>query len=124
MLEEVVRSAVSRAGVVRVRNVLNPFLWGFVWSIVFAVLTYLFRDDAVMKYICLALSATPMLTALGIGVGFAIKAPDRLQSEEFLIRQQELMFYEKGASAQIVDTARVTPRVEHLPRSLNEGGET
>ncbi len=56
ILEEVVRSAVSRAEVVRVRNVLNPFLWGFVWSIVFAVLTYLFRDDVAMKYVCLALA--------------------------------------------------------------------
>ena len=90
ILEEVVRSAVSRAEIVRVRNVLNPFLWGFVWSIVFAVLTYLFRDDVAMKYVCLAPASMPMLTALGIWRGLAIKAPDRLQSEEFVIRQREL----------------------------------
>jgi len=77
ILDEVVRSAVSRAGIVRVRNVLNPFLWGFVWSVIFAVLTYLFKNDPGMKYACLVLAAAPMVTALAIGVGFAIAAPDR-----------------------------------------------
>ena len=95
ILEEVVRSAVSRAGVVRVRNALNPFLWGFVWTVVFAVLTYLFKDDAVMKFACLALAAAPEMVALVIGVGFAVMNPDRLQSEEFVIRQQELTLIEK-----------------------------
>jgi len=127
-LDEVIKVAVSRAGIVRVRNALNPFLWGFVWSIVFAILTYLFRDDSAMKYVCLGLSAIPMLTALGIGVGFAIKAPDRLQSEEYVIRQQELrqnelkIRYKHGAAPEILD---VTKNVEHIEREWlsNDAGE-
>ncbi len=93
--EELIRIAISRAGIVRVRNALNPFLWGFVWSVVFAVLTYIFKDDAVMKYMCLLLAAAPMFVALGVGLGFALTDPDRLQSEEFVIRQQELTLIEK-----------------------------
>ena len=95
ILDEVVRSAISRAGIVRVRSALNPFLWMIAWSAIFGTLTFLLRDDAVLKYSCFALAALPELVALAVGVGFAVKCPDRLQSEEFVIRQQELTMIEK-----------------------------
>ena len=94
-LDEVVKSAISRAGVVRVRSALNPFLWCFVWTIIFAVLTYLLRDDAISKFVCLGMAALPEVVALSVGIGFAIKNPDRLQTEEFIIRQRELTMIEK-----------------------------
>jgi len=117
ILDEVVRSAVSRARIVRVRNVLNPFLWGFVWSVIFAVLTYLFKDDAAMKYACLVLAAAPKVTALAIGVGFAIAAPDRLQSEEFVLRQRALKtLYRRGGSPAMWDAANNISTMEKLTR--------
>jgi hypothetical protein len=48
-----------------------------------------------MKYVCVGLAALPELVALAIGVGFAFVNPNRLQSEEFVIRQQELIMIEK-----------------------------
>ncbi len=122
ILEEVIRSAVSRAGIVRVRSVLNPFLWTFVWSVVFAVLTYLFRDDTAMKYVCLVLTALPLLTVLAIGVGFAIANPDRLQSEEFVIRQMALKkLYRRGASTEVLDAAKDIARMDRLTSSRDVG---
>ena len=123
-LEEIMKSAISRAGIVHVENALNPFLWAFAWSALFAVVAYLFKDDVVIKYISVMLAALPELIALGVGIGFAIKAPDRLQSEKFVLRQRELMIYEKGSSAEAYDPTRETPRVEHLPRGFVDGGET
>lgn len=94
-LDEVISSAISRAGVIHVRNALNPFLWSFVWTLVLLVFMYLMRDDPLVKYICLGLAALPLLVTLAVGVLFAVKHPDRLQSEEFVIRQQELTMIER-----------------------------
>ena len=94
-LDEVMRIAISRAGVVRVRSALNPFLWTFVWSVVFVLAAYAFKTDPIATYGCLILAALPLLVALGVGIFFAARQPDRLQSEEFVIRQQELTMIEK-----------------------------
>lgn len=51
--------------------------------------------------------------------------PDRLQSEEYRLRQRELtIIYRKGANAEIVDRAHETPRVESLPGGSGDGGKT
>ena len=51
--------------------------------------------------------------------------PDRLQSEEYRLRQRELtMIYGKGADAEVVDTARETARVESLTGGFDDGGTT
>lgn len=94
-LEDVIGKAISRAGVVRVRSALNSFLWCFLWTLALLVATYFLKDDLVAKYVCLGLAALPLLVTLSVGVFFAVKHPDRLQSEEFVIRQQELTMIEK-----------------------------
>jgi hypothetical protein len=122
-IDDIIRSAISRAGVVRVRSALNPFLWCFVWTVAFLVATYFLRDDAVTKYACLWLAALPLLITLSVGILFALKDPDRLQSEEFVIKQSELrMIYKKGASAEIVEVAREVPLAESLPHGFGDGG--
>lgn len=68
-LDELVRSATSRAGIIRVRNVLNPLLW-----------------------LCAVTTPISFLFAYLLG-GDAI--PNRLQSEEFVLRQQELTIIER-----------------------------
>ena len=66
-LQEVIGSAISRAGVIRVRSALNPFLWCFVWSLAFLVASYFLKDDPVTRYVCLGLAALPMLVTLAVG---------------------------------------------------------
>jgi hypothetical protein len=123
-IDDVIRSAISRAGVVRVRSALNPFLWCFVWTVAFLIATYFLRDDSVTRYACLACAVLPLATTLTVGVFFALKHPDRLQSEEFVIRQRELqILYKRGAGAEIVDEARETRRTERLPGGFGDGEE-
>ncbi len=63
-LDEVVRSAFSRAGVVRVRNALNPFLWTIPWTVIFLVAAYVFGDDPYSKYGLLIVATLPLLVTL------------------------------------------------------------
>lgn len=95
-LDELVRSATSRAGIVRVRNVLNPLLWLCAvttpTSLVFA---YLLGDDAVLRYALVGLGSLPVAVGLAAYVYFMFKDPNRLQSEEFVLRQQELTIIER-----------------------------
>jgi hypothetical protein len=65
------------------------------------------------------------LVALAVGVFFALKHPDRLQSEEFVIRQRELqMLYKQGASPEIIDVLRVTARTESLAGTADGGDDS
>jgi hypothetical protein len=124
-IEDVIGSAISRAGVVRVRSALNPFLWCFVWTVAFLVAGYFLKDDPVTKYVCLGFAVLPLLVALAVGVFFALKHPDRLQSEEFVIRQRELqMLYKQGASPEIIDVLRETARTESLPGTADGGDDS
>jgi hypothetical protein len=84
-IEDVIGNAFSRVGVVRVRSALNPFLWCFVWTLAFLIAAYFMRGDAVARYACLGFAAFPLAVTLAVGVFFALKDPDRLQSEEFVI---------------------------------------
>jgi hypothetical protein len=104
--------------------VLNPFLWAFVWSVVFAAMTYLFKDDAVVKYACLVLAAAPEVTALAIGVGFAIMDADRLQSEEYRLRQSAFqLLLDKAGDEKIVDALTQMVRIENLPGGVGDGDD-
>ncbi len=124
-IEDVIGSAISRAGVVRVRSALNPFLWCFVWTVAFLIATYFLRDDPITRYACLGLAALPLLVALAVGVYFALKHPDRLQSEEFVIRQRELqVLYKQGANPETFDALRETARTESLPGTAEDGDDS
>lgn len=98
----------SRAGVVRVRNALNPLLW--TTAVVFPtslLAAYFFRDDALLKYLLTAIGTTPVLLTLVAYFIYMFRDPDRLQSEEYLIRQQELeILYNRGDH----------PEIEEVPR--------
>lgn len=71
---------------------------------------------------CVALAALPMLVALGIGVFFAIRHPERLQSEEYRIQQRALqILYKRGSNAEIVDVTKDIVRTERLPGRMGDG---
>lgn len=81
-LDDAIRSWTSRAGVVRVRNALNPLLWMTALVVPTSLLAaYLFRDDPILKYGLFVLGASSVIATL---VGYFIllfRDPDRLQSE-------------------------------------------
>jgi hypothetical protein len=99
MTREELRSALDlsrRAGVLRVRNVLNPLLW-----LTAAVMPACFVAGGVIGYqTVLGVAVTlaglvPGLFSLIFYTVFAFRDPDRLQSEEFVMRSMELRVYER-----------------------------
>jgi len=112
-LEDAIKSWTSRAGVVRVRNVLNPLLWlcGLFTPITW-LLVYLLRDHPVLHYLFAVAGLVPMFATLVGYFVFANRDPDRLQSEEFVLRQQELLIIRGGrddAPAQIETEGQELP---------------
>jgi len=112
-LQKVIRSVTSRAGVVRVRNAFNPILWG---CAVATPVCFLFAGvlgtDPILRYGFAALGGLPVLTLVGAYIYFMLRDPDRLQSEEFVLRQQELTVTERKG----------LPTVTHEPRDVDEAG--
>lgn len=120
-LEELIRSGMSRIGVVRVRSALNPFLWSLAWSLVFLSFAVALKDDKVAEYILVALAAIPMVVSMGIGCFFAFTDPDRLQSEEYVLKQSELsIIARKGAPPLLSgpETAEDIPALEDKKATL------
>lgn len=114
----------SKAGLVRNRNVLNPLLW-----LSFIVMSLCFAAGYAIGYhpwlgtvITLAALVPPLVTIIFYAV-FAIRDPDRLQSEEFVARSMELRYQSKrhGAFGDI-DSTRL-PLRDHLtsPEDTNRG---
>ena len=126
-LDEAIKGWTSRAGIVRVRNVLNPLLWlcGLITPISWAAV-YFLRDDPVAKYCLLTFGTLPILATL---IGYFIwmfRDPDRLQSEEFVLRQQELTIYrrsEEGEPRPLETDKKMLPNVAEteLQQGVEEG---
>ena len=95
-LDELVRSATSRAGIVRIRNVLNPILWLCAVTTPSCFLfAYILGSDAILRYALAGLGSLPVGVGLFSYIYFMLRAPNRLQSEEFVLRQQELTIIER-----------------------------
>lgn len=116
MKEQLLQSLISRVGIVRTKSVLNPLLW----LTAFVLITFLPAAgvagfSSAVGIVLVAIAILAVLVTLGAYVYFAIKNPDRLQSEEFLLRQQELHAYAKEGG--FLDMRRV----EQLPNPIVEG---
>jgi len=121
-ISDFVRAATSRVETVRVvSTAMNPILWlvGIVSPLALAL--SVLAGDTWLRPAMFAVGVTPAISALAAYFLFLFRDPDRLESEEFRLRQRELIIYEKGGNAEIVDTAKEKPQVEHLPRGFVEG---
>jgi hypothetical protein len=125
-VEEVVRSAISRAGVIRVRNAMNPLLWLSPTSAAICwIAAYMFRDDAILRYGLAGLGALPIVASIVAYFLYFFLDRDRLQSEEFVLRERALQLkYRQGASAEVVDPAREVVRTENLPGGFERGDQS
>ena len=104
-----------------VGSAINPLLWltGLVspLSLVLSVCRRTWQRAAMFL-----LGVVPVAITIAVYVRFMIRDPDRLQSEEFRLRQRALkMLYKRGANTEIVEVAKESPRVEKLPGARDEG---
>jgi hypothetical protein len=120
--DDTIKNRTSRAGVVRVRNALNPLLWALAVITPLAFFAaYFFRDDVVLKYGLIAFGMLPFLSMMIAYFVLLFGDRDRLQSEEFVLRQQELMFYRKGEGGRVVPRSDEAPRIEKHRLSKPDG---
>ena len=120
-VDEVVRSAISRAGVIRVRNAMNSLLWLSPTSAIISwIAAYVFRDDLVLKYAFACLGRLPILASIAAYFLYFFLDRDRLQSEEFVLKERALQLrYRQGTDAEIVDAARESVQMEKLASSFD-----
>ncbi|MCA3565460.1 MAG: hypothetical protein IOC90_12080 [Methylocystis sp.] len=93
---------IERAAVVKVDNALNPLLWlTAVVTPVSAVLAAFVANPALATAF-LFLAAIPVaLVALAYFL-FLFRDPDRLQSEEYQLKQQQIELFQKGQETPII----------------------
>jgi hypothetical protein len=112
--ERIAHFGVSRLERIRVRSALNPILWLSVSvPIISWAAAFLFREQIIFASILIAAGCLPILTAVLAYMILLFRSPDRLQSEEYQLRQKALqMLYRKGGSTEIVDVANQVVRIE------------
>jgi hypothetical protein len=112
-LDEIVKAGLWRLGVVRVRTVVNPLLWLVGLTLPCSVLAGVFVDDQLLKLVFLGFAGISIVSTLVAYFIFMFRAPDRLQSEEYQLRQRELrMIYRHGRRPDMFDEANQDVRVE------------
>ncbi len=94
------RGVLDRAAQVRVQNALNPLLWlSAVAPPVCFFFAWLAGFEGAVAGLPIATGILPILATVAAYGYFAVRAPDRLQSETYLLRQQELLILSKGGAA-------------------------
>jgi ABC-type bacteriocin/lantibiotic exporter with double-glycine peptidase domain len=87
-LEEIIRTGLSRVDTVRVvRTAINPLLWLVELTTPIAFILAAIIGDQVIRLVLLCFAAVPVLVTLIAYVIFMFRDPDRLQSEEYRIRE-------------------------------------
>ena len=82
----------------------------------------MFRDDPILKYGFAGLGALPIVAALVAYFLYFFLDRDRLQSEEFVLKERALQLkYRQEASAEIINAAREIARTEKLPSGFGNG---
>ena len=123
-IEEITKIGASRLERIRVRNALNPMLWlSVAVPIVILPAAWFFRDYSIV-WLLVTVACLPTVTAVTAYVILLFKSPDRLQSEEYQLRQRELrMIYRHGRKPDIYNAAEEVARVE-IPKSRGGTGES
>jgi hypothetical protein len=116
-VDEVIKSAFSRVGIVRVRNALNSLLWlSLICLSIAPGFAYLFRDDAILEYGFAAIAVAPILGSLIAYFVLLFRDPDRLQSEEFVLQQHaQQIIQTKGNAPESLESNPPVLRIESKP---------
>ena len=115
-VDRIARMAISRATAVRVRNVLNPLLWLSAVALPSSLIgAYMLRDYPWFSGPLLGVGLLCPVSALAGFAYFAVRDPQRLHSEEFLIQQQRLMLEARGAQPIPADSVALDANPELAP---------
>jgi hypothetical protein len=112
-LDEIVKTGLWRLDIVRVKTAVNPLLWLVGLTTPLSVLAAVLIDDRLVRLALLGFAGIPIIVTLIAYFVFMFRDPDRLQSEEYRIRQRAIqLLYRIGGTAEIVDVATQKPRLE------------
>jgi hypothetical protein len=122
-IDEIIRAGLSRVDTIRVvRTAINPLLWLVGLTTPLAFILAAFVGDRFTRLTLIFFAGVPVIVTLIVYVIFMFRDPDRLQSEEYRIRQRALqILYRKGAGADIVDVANQVARIEASPTQKDNG---
>lgn len=101
-LEAILKTFTSRIGVVKVVNALNPLLWLTAAVTPISLLAAVLIGDPTARLAALGVAALPVLTT---AIGYFLllfRDPDRLQSEEYQLKQLEIRLWRKGEDEPIM----------------------
>lgn len=96
--------AQSAAGNLKVRSALNPLLWlCAIVTIPCLGLAALLSEKLIIAVPLLIIAFLPVVSAIGAYIYFMITSPNKLQSEEYQIKQQALeLVQSKGSPIEIM----------------------
>jgi hypothetical protein len=106
IIEQITHVAQTAAQKLRVRSALNPLLW--LCLIICPIFLYGAHsfEDLIIQRILIAVAVLPVIVVCSISVYFAIRKPDKLQSEEYQIKHEALqMFQVKVSSIDVPPTS-------------------
>lgn len=127
-LSKIGHTAIAR---LHVRSVLNPIMWvSLVVSPIWLGAAYWFRATPPIVWFSLAVAAAPVAVACLAYIGFAVFAPNRLQSEEYQLQNSVLSHKwqaQPGAdeiSEFLTDSSAGISNPQTTPLAIREGRST
>ena len=120
-VQEIVRAGLSRVETIRTRTALNPLLWLLGLSLPLLLGTAILIPDRIVQLSLIVLvGGSIFMTFLAYFVTL-IREPERLQSEEFLLQQIELLSLERKGLPSVPVQPELLPDVSPSVKILEEG---
>jgi membrane protein YdbS with pleckstrin-like domain len=123
---EIIRSSLSRADTVGVKQTaVNPVLWLVALITPLTLILGAFVGESTSRWLLFAFAAAPILFMFVVYTIFMFRDPDRLQSEEYRIRQHELKLerYRHRRTPETIPIASNETRIESVLPSPDVGEE-
>ena len=122
-LEDLLKASTARVETVRVvRTAVNPLLWlvGLVTPLSLGAAALI--GESWMAVALFVLACLPVIFTIAAYFWYMFRDPDRLQSEEYRLRQVALqLLIAKNSDAKIVDTEKQLARIEDLLGGFGDG---
>jgi len=108
-----------------VRSALNPLLWLSVSvGVICFSFAYVFKDYEFVRNLLALFGCLPCGITCLVAVYFAIKRPEKLQSEDYQIKQQTLHVIEQKAGSIKLEPAALESIIQAATHRIESGGIT